>query len=546
MISIACVLSMILMLFSGCNGDAANEGTTTTKKPDETNSAKSDTEKSDESEEEAGEEEGSSTYSITGDETVTLTIFIDHPWYPVESFTGHIPEEITKRTGVILEPTIALDAQQLGVMIGSGEVPDLIYSSTLVDQLSDPDVSYSYEDLITEYGLDWEIPSKQLGIARGYSTDGTAHTVLNHYSELKDWEDAQSVPMVGSLLYRKDMWEEIGSPAINTLDDLFDVFTQIKAEYPDLGAVLKLNKDWNMSIFNSYMGMGTVSHGSSYNFLEQNDGDYLFYTRDARYKEITAWMNKCWQAGFLSPDESYFVVGSEVPPVGDFFASSSCTQNGIPGSLADHQKLDPSYVIAELVPLEGSDFTTADIGWSGTFITKSNSNPEVSIKFMQWMFTPEAQILTQMGREGIDYTLNSSGLPEFSDEWKDSLADGTHNQTFNPWFYLGGSEIVEADSRVAPTDPALVAETYAYIRDHYDNLPWVAAARPIGSSDEKVILDKVIETTKTYEARIIMAASDAEFESIFNEYQENLKTIGVEKLESYMNERIKEVLPDYK
>lgn len=474
-------------------------------------------------------------------EPVTFTIFIDHPWYPVEAFTGIIPEEITRLTGVTLDPTIALDDQQLGVLIGSGDMPDLVFTSSLIDQMSNPDISYSFEELIAQYDTGWEIPAKQLGIARGYSEDETAYTVLMHYSEQSDWEDSSSVPMVGSLIYRTDLLEKIGSPAITSFDELYDVFAQMKENQSEFGldAVLKLNENWNTIVFRYLIGMGQLE------FIEQEDGHNVHYSRDPRYKEMLAWLNKCWRAGFISPDESYFVKGSESVPYGTWFASAGCTQNMIPGALAETKKVNESYGLAELVPFDASSYVLSDVGWSGVFITKSCDNPEAAIKFIQWMFTPEAQALTQMGRPDIDYTLNESGLPVFSDAWIAALNDGTHNQVYNPWFYLGGSEIVEADSRVAPTDPALVADAYAKIREKYDNLPWVMAALPKGFADEKVILDKIQEMIKTYEPKIIMAESDEAFEALYDEYIENAKKTGVETLEAYMDEKIVEVMPLY-
>ena len=85
---------------------------------------------------------------------ITLSVFINFSWYSTESFTGIIPEEITRRTGIKLEPNRAVDNNQLGVLVASGELPDLVFTSKLLDTLSDPSVSYSYNELIDQYGLD--------------------------------------------------------------------------------------------------------------------------------------------------------------------------------------------------------------------------------------------------------------------------------------------------------------------------------------------------------------------------------------------------------
>ena len=96
----------------------------------------------------SGSETGGTTGSTTtvdpdnpwmiGDpnDPIELTVFLNHTWYSTESFTGVIPDEITKRTGIRLVPTKATDYTQLGVMASSGELPDLVFTSQMLDTLS--------------------------------------------------------------------------------------------------------------------------------------------------------------------------------------------------------------------------------------------------------------------------------------------------------------------------------------------------------------------------------------------------------------------------
>ncbi len=84
--------------------------------------------------------------------TDTLDVFINMSWYPNDSFTGIIPDLIKEETGVDLNVTIATDSNQLGVMIGSGELPDLVFTDTELDRLSNPNVCYSYTELESDYG----------------------------------------------------------------------------------------------------------------------------------------------------------------------------------------------------------------------------------------------------------------------------------------------------------------------------------------------------------------------------------------------------------
>jgi putative aldouronate transport system substrate-binding protein len=473
----------------------------------------------------------------SGTSPITFTIFVNHSWFEINTFTGIIPEEITRLTGVNLEPTIAIDEQQqLGVMIGSGQLPDLVYTATLLDQLSHPDVSYSLEDLIKQYNIDWQISPKRLAIGRLNSEDGKAYAILNHFAEKSEWAGTPAVPMLPSLIYRTDLYQAAGSPPLRTLDDLFNLYTKVQAANPGM-TMLQLNAFWNVNFFKAQTGMPQDL------YIEQSGEKYVHYTRDPRYKQALAFLNKCWRAGFISPDDAYFVTGSEVPADGNYFSSSWCTQDVMPRLLGRHKNINSGWGLAEMAPLSGAKYTSSSIGWSGTFITKSNKNPERAVRFLQFMFSDEGQKLSQMGRAGIDYTMNSTGMPKFSTQWANAINDATHTRVYNPWFYLGGSPIVESLSRIATTDPTLVADTYKYLRENYDNLPWVPAAAPIGNTDEKVIADKIAELIRTYERQIIMAGSEAQFEARFQEYLNNANQTGIARLEQFVINNIKKVKP---
>ncbi len=472
-------------------------------------------------------------------EVKTLSIFIDHTWYPVDSFTGAIPDEITKRTGITLDVTVAVDTNQLGTMISSGELPDLVYTQRLLDTLSNPNICYSYEDLLSEYNVDWEIPAKQLGIARGYSQDGKAYTVLNMFADTSDWENSNSVPMVGSLSYRRDIYEEIGCPPMNSLDDLYAVMGQVKEKHPDMVPLQLLGQNWNTEVFKDLVGVGALR------YIEQEDGSYQCYIRDERYKEVLLWLNKCYASGYISPDDQFFSDASQGFNADGYFFSCGCTQNGITGTNAELAAIDPSYVRWEMKPFDTAYYGQSSLGWSGVFISKNCKDPEAAIKFVQKMFTPEMQQLSQMGREGIDFTFDDKGFPVYSDEWMASVKADTNVKDYNTWFYLGGSTIIEADGRVAQMEEDWYKDAYPEIRKRYENLPWIEAARPIGETDEKIAEDKVTELIMPYEQRIIQASSQEEAAALYDELITNAEKSGLADVEAYVTQRVAELMPMY-
>ena len=477
-------------------------------------------------------------------EPAVISIFINHPWYSVDSFTGIIPDEIKRITGVTLEVEIAVDSHQLGMKIASSQLPDLIYTSEMIDVLSNSSISQCYDDLIERYNIDWDIDPGLRANAMAFNNDGKLYTILNHYTSTSDWADTHVVPMVGSMSVRQDILDSLGNPPINTFDDLMNVFGMVKENNPDM-VPFTFHSTHRFNVLLSWIGLGTVS------FAEQEDGDYLYYVRDKRYKELMKILNRMYQNGYLLPEnfaDEPTKVQFSTPSLydsGKAFSISTCTQNSNVNSQVSLSRLNPSYLSVEMAPIRGAKFDVANLGWSGTFITVANNDPESSIEFIRWMFTPEAQKLTQWGREGIEYTLNAHRLPVFSDEVLQSIADNTYTQRYNPWFYLGASAIFESEGRCGMLPWELYEKPYSEIRQKYRNLSWIAAAMPIGGIPEHEIYKRISGSVENYETRLILSETDEDFENAFDRFMKDMNMMGVERLEEYMTKKIPELKKTY-
>ena len=70
--------------------------------------------------------------SVIAEEPVTLTMFVDETWWPYEKWEGAIPEQFNLNANVRIEVTRAADANQLPLMVASGEMPDIVFLSLSV------------------------------------------------------------------------------------------------------------------------------------------------------------------------------------------------------------------------------------------------------------------------------------------------------------------------------------------------------------------------------------------------------------------------------
>lgn len=462
-----------------------------------------------------------------------LTCFINHTWYPVTSFEGVIPDEITRRTGITLDVTVANDERQLSQLIAQGNLPDIIFTSTMLERLNDPALCYSYDELLEKYQIDWEIPVQLRANALTYSGDGQVYALLNNYASNEDWQETSAVPMISSLVVRQDILDELGVETIRTTDELMDVFMLVHQKYPDM-VPLTFDTTHRFNIFRCYFGMGILP------FLSQEDGTHLFYSRDKRYHAMLAYLNKLYRGGCMITDSfaASAADSSYLFKMGRSFAYSTCTQNANLTLSSSLMKANPSYQSVELYPLEGSCFDTQGLGWSGTFISRNAKDPEACMRLIAWMYSDEGQHLTEWGRADVDYTLDENGLPIFSDDVMRSVADNTYNTAYNPWFYFGTSAVVESEGRCALQRDFLPVETYDAIRRQYRIYPWIASAIAHMPADVRVIYNRLTETMLEYETKIILSADEASFERNFDEMLTYLEVMKVAQLEAWINDAI--------
>lgn len=472
------------------------------------------------------------------DDPITLTAFINHTWYSTESFKGIIPEEITRRTGIKLEPIRAVDNNQLGVMIASGELPDLVFTSKLLDTLSDPSVSYAYNELIEKYTPDWDVDNSRIVNAKAFSSDDNYYFIHSHAATNDDWKNTTSVPMVATMVYRHDMYEELGSPKVENTDDLENLLTMVKEKWPDVTPLVFSVDTWYLN------PLKTWNNCSLQYFDIDENGKCQVVAKSKPFYDYLKYANRLYQKGLIKAECFSWDTAAARTAIcsSTAFANIGSTQYG-PGYYSAILEEHPEADLREMKPLSDYKLNESDLGWSGTFITKNNKHPEESIRFMQFLFSEEGQKLTQWGREGIEYTINENGLPVFSEEWTQSVADNTNAEIYNPWFYFGGSKILEAEARCA-SEPDTFRDSNNAIRESYVNEPWHVYAAPKESDgDYKVIYDKMVDYVKTNgQAKVIVSANDEEFEANYANFISQLDSIGVDKLAEFMEPRLIEAM----
>ena len=174
------------MLLSGCGGE---------KKVGDTNAAPEESKGP--SAEVGPEEAGLSWQKDTS--PISFTCYIDYDWYALDAWGEEdVSQEITKRTGVSLEVTKASDTTQLQVLLAADELPEIVFTANQVQRFENPDISYSFDELIEKHCPEFMDMIDPIEIVNNTADDGHFYTLKSHYNNEEAWADPRNLPSPGS------------------------------------------------------------------------------------------------------------------------------------------------------------------------------------------------------------------------------------------------------------------------------------------------------------------------------------------------------------
>jgi putative aldouronate transport system substrate-binding protein len=471
---------------------------------------------------------------------ITFSIFINHTWFPASEFgSTKLDKEITKRTGVTLNATKASDENQLSVLIASGDLPDLIYSSdiSIRDKLCNPNVCYDWGGLIKKYAPDFSI--NELEKFNNIVEDGKFYTILNDWSPPEVWKNEPHMlagPGTQNLFIRQDILNELGNPTLNNLQDFENLLIIVKQKYPKLVPLYYTNRDGTLcQFFFDYMGASATD-----NQIYEEAGKVMFRFRNPAYMEALKYMNGLYRKGLMPADT---MISKEEDANAQALSGNAFCFESFMGNLPlFNTNLKQKNPKAEFTFLKNLDnkykITLSNIGWSGVYVTKKCKNPERAIKYIQWLKSDVGETLTYDGIKGIHYTLDKDGYPvktDFVQQISNSGKDPSSIEHTWCWSFcytyrteaLWWYDLSTPDKKKTTEALRNVIDRIVFRTDLFKVIP--------KTDDEKTILSKVIDLLKAEEIKlVVMSKSDAELQQNYKSMVKKADAIGASALESTM------------
>ncbi|GGG00166.1 extracellular solute-binding protein [Paenibacillus abyssi] len=490
----------------------------------------------------------SSNGEKTGEETTTndsntndsnevkeLSIFVDHSFWPLTDWSGAVAEEITKRTGVKLKVQVASDGQQLPLMISSGDLPDLVFTSTNFQQMSNANISYSWDELIEKYNIkDFNIDPVARVLNQG--EDGNLYSVKNGFTSREAFEATPAaLGNVPALSYRTDIMEELGNPKLESLDDLENVLKLVKEKYPNMTPLVMAP--------NAIGQHFRVNFGASYiKGFQVVDGEVKYFLAQPEQYDYYMFMNKLYREGLISAEN--FTWSDQSQGKAKIINGEAFAINNLTDMATINKEIEASgkdFRITQLTKLVGPNprISADSAGWSGTFITKKAKDPEAAIKFLQFMQSDEGQMLGLWGIEGEHWTMEKpieeGGYPEFKYESQSAAAQKEIGSVW--WGLLGDKGIYAQVQRYVPGTPQTEAMIDA--KQYTKGNPLLGGIVLPVDSEYQIIKAELDNMVVNEETKIYLAETEAEASQAYENMMETAKNIGMDKLNEYANEQYK-------
>lgn len=535
-ISLLLAAAMLLGCLAACGGESSSSGSSQSSQQESSESQQESSSESEESSEPSAENTGAG-------EPIEFSLFVDMTWFWFDKWgTEPVSQKITETTGVSFDVTRASDDQQLALLIAADDLPDIVYtdSTSKAALLCDPDMCYSYNELIDETGVD--IHATEGEIKNNTRADGSYYALLNAYTSQEAIDEGNTLLSGGcnSIAYRTDIYEAIGSPKLETLEDLENALLAAKEKYPNV--VPLLNGDGGyLGYFAQQLGlkgsMGSVGY--------DKDNNPCFYLDMEGIDDYYALLNRFAREGLLSPEAMTYNHDKfcEVRNSGNSFMQvRACDEAQSSNNAAIKAGTDYRWkLLTNELSEDALVSPNTGIGWAGTYITKKNKDPQRAIEFMSWARSEDGRKLCSWGIQGEHWDYNENGETVTTPEYQEALSSGKQKQDdfgIAVWIFGDqGDENAFIDHAV--TDPDM--------QDYYARLQSAVKHTAVMSElyfciptegDMLNIYNSLNDMINSEQQKVIFAESEEEFKSALDNMFAQAESMGMSDLNAWMVEQM--------
>ncbi|MFD0958322.1 extracellular solute-binding protein [Paenibacillus chungangensis] len=441
---------------------------------------------------------------------------------------------------------------KLQQMIASGELPDLIWGErdSDLERMREAGMLVPLNAYIEKYPnlKQWASP-KVLKMLQ--AEDGNIYYFPNYYTD-KPYGNAGYV-------VNREIYSKLGSPKLETTDDLYSYLKEVKRRYPD--------------VIPFETGIASEGHGIDQLFSAFKENNFSFTRyyavvngdkmtsiyKDEGFRESALFVAKLMREGLMTTNamlqtEDQVLEKLRNGEVAVHASADPLRLASIANAELSRNNPDAGYICIPPIYKDGLDpekiypGTYNVLGWNVTAITTAAENPEALFAMLDWMTGPFGSAVQFWGPPGPtgfwDGFQEDGFTPNFTSRYGYDTEELTRIQSLSgKMIWVGNTKFLD-ETKLAyeETLPPNQRNWTTYWQKEVtwqsqgDATPFINLF-PMPNSTEGVILERVKDIWLDARAYALYAQSDEEVLAILDDAHESSMDIGFQLYLDYITEK---------
>lgn len=316
-------------------------------------------------------------------------------------------QELLKRTGVEVEyihPALGQEAENFSLMVASNDLADIVEyswygalggpSTTIADK-----IIYDLTPMMEKYA-----PNLSKYLKDNPDVDRMVKTDEGQYYTFPQLRGGDKLLLTSGPIFRKDWLSELGAEVPQTVDEWESLLRRFKEE-KGAKAPLTISKGNKSLLF--------ALTNAAYDYYVDN-GKMKYGPAEPEFKEALITLNRWFSEGLL--DNNYSMTDDNMLDANMLNGNSGVTLAGGGGSMGkwlETKSEDSTYqLVAAPYPVKNENKPNIYIpvglkyaAWQCASITTDCKYPELAMKYLDYNYGEEGQMLINFGVEGLSYNM---------------------------------------------------------------------------------------------------------------------------------------------
>ena len=493
--------------------------------------------------------------STFGTTPLAFSFYVNYDWYAPKGYGSTQQTKWLQDKEKLTITEISSNgnaAQKFGAMVAGKELPDVIQM----------DGGAQFESLaksgqlvaLDAYVNDPKYPNYNKLVDANASklmkVDGKIYGISNWFGN----KAATTEDNKGWIVNRK-IYKDLGSPKLDTYEELYSYLKQVKAKYPDVVPLDSSNTNGGVVQAQNmlYIGegenhqIGFSKSDGTFAVADSTKKQFTSIFEDAGFKDSYMWTSKFFREKLMSQDlftqkQEQFkekLNNGKIAVAGFYDVSAIGNQAN---NILKAKDPEAGYDFIPFIHKDGVDVskltieTSGAVGWNYNCITTSAKEPEKIYAAFDWMLSDDGIRMLGYGPKGELWdTLDDKGAPIANDKFKNMKTDEINALKLGDFTPEGSWRIGEiATARELQSPDKIDWQRKAglfygkWVKFTGDELYGVGNYKQNSEEDAANIAIKDLNTQ--YCAKVVFAKSDAELNTLMDAWKTAVTKAGYDKL----------------